>query len=65
MDTGRLMLLAMRAMIRGAIKTARTMNRLHETIPENEQYLTAIHTVRDYWQVYRIAMTIQKEVGNE
>jgi hypothetical protein len=63
MDTGRLMLLAMRSMIRSAIKTARAMDDLHDMYADSEQYITARHTIRDYWHVYRVAMTIQKEVG--
>jgi hypothetical protein len=63
METGRLMLLAMRAMIRGAIKTARAMDDLHEMYADSEQHITIRHTIRDYWKIYRIAMTIQKEVG--
>lgn len=63
MDTGRLMVIAMRQMIRSAIKTARAMDDLHKMYADSEQYITARHTIRDYWQVYRIAMMIKKEVG--
>lgn len=62
-DTGRYMLLAMRAMIRGAVKTARAMDNLHGMYQDSEQYITARHTIRDYWVVYRVSMKIYKESG--
>lgn len=63
MDTGRLMVIAMRQMIRSAIRVARKMDAVRDMYQDSEQYITARHVIRDYWQVYRIAMTIKKEVG--
>lgn len=63
MDTCSIMLRAMRYMIRDAIMVARAMDAVRDMYQDSEQYITARHTIRDYWHVYRVAMTIQKEVG--
>lgn len=60
-DTGRYILIAIRHMLRDAIKTARMMDDVHDRYKDNEQYLTARHTVRDYWHIYRVAMSVRKD----